>query len=60
MTQRDLAVRLHLKEQQVQRWEQTRYKGVSWERLQSVLCILGVQFEGHVHRQHHVPANAAD
>jgi HTH-type transcriptional regulator / antitoxin HipB len=60
MTQRELATQLHLKEQQVQRWEQTRYKGVSWERLQSVLGVLGVQLNGQARRTHRVTAHAAD
>jgi ribosome-binding protein aMBF1 (putative translation factor) len=61
MTQRDLAMRLHLKEQQVQRWEQTRYKGVSWERLQSVLGVLDVQLMGQARRGcHDTTASAAD
>jgi ribosome-binding protein aMBF1 (putative translation factor) len=56
MTQKDLADRLHLKEQQVQRWEQTRYKGVAWERLQAVLSVLDVQLRGQARRG---PAAAA-
>lgn len=60
MTQKDLASQLHLKEQQVQRWEQTRYKGVAWERLQDVLRILGVQLVGHAQRAPRVTAHAAD
>jgi ribosome-binding protein aMBF1 (putative translation factor) len=60
MTQKDLAAQLHLKEQQVQRWEQTRYKGVSWERLQSVLSVLDVQLKGQARRGHRLTANAAD
>jgi len=60
MTQKDLATRLHLKEQQIQRWEQTRYKGVSWERLQSVLSVLSVHLAGQVQRGHHITASAAD
>jgi ribosome-binding protein aMBF1 (putative translation factor) len=60
MTQRELAARLHLKEQQVQRWEQTRYKGVSWERLQSVLSVLGVQLRGQAWRAQSITAHAAD
>ena len=60
MTQKDLATQLHLKEQQVQRWEQTRYKGVSWERMQSVLSVLDVQLKGQARRGHHLTASAAD
>ena len=43
MTQKDLAKRLGLKEQQVQRYEATRYKGVSLERAQEVVNALGAQ-----------------
>ncbi len=60
MTQKELAARLHLKEQQIQRWEQTRYKGVAWERLQEVLTILDVQIAGQARRGSHLLANAAD
>ena len=43
LTQRALAERLRLKEQQIQRYEATRYAGVSLERIQSVADALGVQ-----------------
>ena len=42
LTQKELAHRLGLKEQQIQRYEATRYKGVSWERIQEVAEALGV------------------
>jgi DNA-binding XRE family transcriptional regulator len=60
MTQKELAARLHLKEQQIQRWEQTRYKGVAWERLQDVLQVLDVQLAGQAERKLRVMATAAD
>ena len=43
LTQRQLADRLRLKEQQLQRYEATRYAGVSLERVQEVADALGVQ-----------------
>lgn len=48
MTQKDFARRLGLKEQQVQRYEATRYRGVSLERIQEVVDSLGVKIRGHV------------
>lgn len=44
LTQRQLAERLGLKEQQVQRYEASRYASVSLERLQVVADALGVSF----------------
>ena len=43
LTQKQLAERLGLKEQQVQRYEATRYGGVSLERIQQVAEALGVR-----------------
>jgi len=40
MSQRDLAWRLGVKEQQVQRYEATQYRGVAAERLQEVADAL--------------------
>ncbi len=60
MTQKDLATHLNLKEQQIQRWEQTRYKGVAWERLQDVLQVLDVRVAGEAQRAHPIVACAAD
>jgi ribosome-binding protein aMBF1 (putative translation factor) len=42
LTQKELARRLGLKEQQIQRYEATRYSGVSLERIQQVAEALGV------------------
>jgi DNA-binding Xre family transcriptional regulator len=43
LTQRQLAERLGLPEQQVQRWEANEYSGVGLDRLQSIADALGVQ-----------------
>ena len=43
LTQKALAERLGMREQQVQRYEATRYSGVSLERLQAVADALGVR-----------------
>jgi len=43
-----LAERLGLKEQQVQRYEATRYSGVTLERLQAVVDALGIQVREQV------------
>lgn len=42
LTQKELGRRLGLKEQQIQRYEATRYSGVSLERIQQVAEALGV------------------
>ncbi|HEX6666387.1 MAG TPA: helix-turn-helix transcriptional regulator [Solirubrobacterales bacterium] len=43
LTQKALAERLGLQEQQVQRWEANLYSGVGMERLQEVADALGMQ-----------------
>jgi transcriptional regulator with XRE-family HTH domain len=43
MTQRDLAEVLGMKEQQVQRYEDTEYAGASFTRLKEVVQALGIQ-----------------
>jgi HTH-type transcriptional regulator/antitoxin HipB len=48
MTQRDLAKRLGIPEQQVQRWETNGYTGVALERLQEIADALGLQMCGTV------------
>jgi ribosome-binding protein aMBF1 (putative translation factor) len=48
LSQQDLAKRLGLKAQQVQRYEATRYAGVSLERVQAVADALGVQLHERV------------
>jgi ribosome-binding protein aMBF1 (putative translation factor) len=48
LTQKRLAERLGLKEQQVQRYEATQYAGVSLERIQEVAEALGVTIHEQV------------
>ena len=48
LSQKELAKRLGLKEQQVQRYEATRYAGVALERVQAVADALGVKTHGRV------------
>ena len=43
LTQRELAERLGVPEQQVQRWEANEYAGVGLDRLQTIADALGVQ-----------------
>lgn len=43
LTQKDLARRLGLKAQQIQRYEATRYSGAKVERLQDIADALGVR-----------------
>ncbi len=43
LTQRQLATRIGLAEQQIQRWEANGYSGVNLDRLQSIADALGVQ-----------------
>jgi transcriptional regulator with XRE-family HTH domain len=45
VTQKALADRLGIAEQQVQRWEATNYSGVSIERIQDVADALGVRIK---------------
>ena len=53
LTQKQLAARLGLKEQQIQRYEATRYSGVSLERVQAVADALGVR----IHERVTLPTN---
>jgi len=48
LTQKQLAARLGLKEQQIQRYEATRYAGASLARVQAVADALGVKIHGRV------------
>ncbi len=48
LTQKNLAARLGLKEQQVQRYEATRYDGVSLGRVQAVADALELQIREQV------------
>lgn len=43
LTQRQLAERIGVAEQQVQRWEASDYSSVGLDRLQSIADALGVQ-----------------
>ncbi|MDO8689838.1 MAG: helix-turn-helix transcriptional regulator [Dehalococcoidia bacterium] len=42
LTQKELAARLGLKEQQIQRYEATRYAGVSLDRIDEIATALGL------------------
>ena len=48
LTQKELAARLGLKEQQIQRYEATRYAGVSLDRIHEVASSLGLRITGRV------------
>jgi hypothetical protein len=54
LTQRELAKRLGIPEQQIQRYEATLYAGVSLQRLQEVADTLGLEIEEHA--RYAVPA----
>ncbi len=43
LTHRELAERLGLKQQQIQRWEASSYSGVGLERLQEIVDALGMR-----------------
>jgi ribosome-binding protein aMBF1 (putative translation factor) len=48
LSQKDLAARLGLREQQIQRYEARRYAGASLERIQAVADALGMQIQERV------------
>src|SRR5207248_7774208 len=48
LSQRELAERLGMKEQQIQRYEADGYAGASLSRLREVMAALGVELEGDV------------
>jgi ribosome-binding protein aMBF1 (putative translation factor) len=48
VTQKELADRLELAEQQIQRWEATNYAGVGVERMQNVTDALGARITAKV------------
>lgn len=48
LTQRDLAQRLGVAEQQIQRWEANNYTGVNLERLQGIADALGIRIHGTI------------
>ena len=45
MTQKDLAHRLGMKEQQIQRYETTRYRSASFKRIMQVADALGIELQ---------------
>ena len=49
LTQKQLAQRLDLKEQQIQHYEQSRYASASWTRLLEVATVLGVRLVEPAH-----------
>ncbi|MCY4127802.1 MAG: helix-turn-helix domain-containing protein [Gammaproteobacteria bacterium] len=53
MTQTDLATRLDLKPQQIQRYEASNYQGASLSRLIEISNVLGVCVEGFFRNQRH-------
>lgn len=48
LSQKELAQRMGLREQQVQRYEATRYSGVSLERIHELTEALGVKIREHL------------
>lgn len=54
LTQRQLAERLSVPEQQVQRWESSSYSGVGIDRLQDIADALGLQLSETV--EYAIPA----
>jgi transcriptional regulator with XRE-family HTH domain len=54
LTQKELAARLQLKEQQIQRYEATRYSGVDLKRLQAVAEALGVRIHERITLHTHI------
>jgi ribosome-binding protein aMBF1 (putative translation factor) len=48
LTQKALAARLGLKEQQIQRYESTRYAGASLSRVQAVADALGIRIHEQI------------
>lgn len=45
LTQKDLALRLHLKEQQVQRYEMARYEGAGFSRIAEIFEAIGLKLD---------------
>lgn len=56
LTQKDLAERLGLQQQQIQRWEATLYSGVGVERLQKIIDALGMRVRETVSYPRRLPA----
>jgi len=55
LSQKQLGQRLGIKEQQLQRWEATRYAGISLDRIQAVADALGVTIREEVILPTHTP-----
>jgi ribosome-binding protein aMBF1 (putative translation factor) len=57
LTHKDLAHRLGLREQQIQRYEATRYEGAAFRRIQEVANALGLRISERVELRlvHHQP-----
>lgn len=49
LTQKDLATRLKLKPQQIQKWESTEYLSATLRRILAVMAALDVAFEADLH-----------
>jgi len=47
-TQKELAERINIKPQQIQKYEIMGYRSASWKRILEVMEALGVDFEAHV------------
>lgn len=60
LSQKELARRLGLKEQQIQRYETRRYAGASLERIQAVADALGVEIHERVLLPSAAPGSAHD
>jgi len=48
MSQKDLAIQLGVKEQQVQKYEATNYASASFDRLRTIIRVLGVRVREEV------------
>ena len=59
MTQKELARRVGLPEQQIQRYEGTRYRGVSLERLDEIGSAIGLHVEEVVYKRVNRPASSS-
>lgn len=59
LSQKDLAGRLGLKEQQIQRYEATEYASASMARVSAVLRALGLRVRGEVSLERDLTAGAA-
>ena len=60
LSQRDLADKLGMKEQQVQRYEREKYQSISLERFGRVLAALGVELQPRLAAERNVPEKYPD